>query len=163
MVVLGVAGIVTAVVILSLVCAAVTLVFAIVFTFVDFNDGPAQVKAAAKDAATRTSEQLSENPNQPQAAGVDFGGLAQLAAALDKLNRAGRFLIASIAFAAVAAGAASLGSIASDSPNGQNGPRGATGATGQIGPTGPRGKRGVRGRRGPRSYRVVVIVRSDEP
>lgn len=162
MVILGVVGVVTAVVVFSLVCAGLALVFALVFTFVDYHDGPAQVKAAAKDAATTTSHRLAQNPNQPQAAGADFGGLAQLATAVEKLNRAGRFLIASIAFAAVGAAAASLGAITSDNSSGSKGPRGTTGPTGQMGPAGIEGRRGSRGPRGPRGY-AITINQDDEP
>src|SRR5436309_1113493 len=105
----GTPGVVTAVVIFSLVAAGVCLVFAAFFAFADQTTTEA-LRSAAKDAGTKTSEKLA-NPAQPQAA-VDFGGLAQLATAIDRLNRAGRFLIAALSFTAVAGVAAGAGSIA---------------------------------------------------
>jgi hypothetical protein len=47
-----------------------------------------------------------------QSAGVDFGGIAKLAEALEKLNPSGRFLIGSVVFAATAALVTSVGSVA---------------------------------------------------
>lgn len=101
---------VTAVVVFSLVAAGLCLVCALYFEVAD-NKATDALRAAAKNAGSKTSENLA-NPVQEQVAGIDFGGLAQLATALDKLNRSGRFLIAALAFSAVAAVAAGTGAIA---------------------------------------------------
>ncbi len=103
-------GVVVAVVIAALVAGGVCLAVAIYFAFADKSTTDALTKAA-KDAGTKASDKLA-NPVQEQAAAIDFGGLAQLATAIDKLNRSGRFLVAALTFAAVAAVAAGTGAIA---------------------------------------------------
>lgn len=103
-------GVVTAVVVFSLVAAGICLVLAVYFAFADKPSTDA-LRTAAKDAGSKTSAKLA-NPVQEQAAAIDFNGLAQLATALDKLNRSGRFQIAALAFSAVAAVAAGAGAVA---------------------------------------------------
>jgi hypothetical protein len=103
-------GVVAAVVVFSLVSSGVCLALAAYFAF-DDREATDALQTAARQAGTKTSERL-ENPAQAQAAAIDFGGLAQLATALDKLNRSGRFLIASLSMAAVAGVAAGAGAIA---------------------------------------------------
>ena len=100
------------------IAAAACLICALVFAFADR-------KAAAKvrDVAQRVSEAITESlapgegnaqrprtPVQMQSAGIDFGGVAKLAEALEKLNPSGRFLIGSVVFAATAALVAGVGS-----------------------------------------------------
>jgi hypothetical protein len=109
-------GVVTAVVIFSLVSAGLCLVLAIVLAFID-KESTKAVRDAAKKAAPRTvvePQKMADGKFAPveQAAHVDFVGLAKLAEGIEKLNAAGRFLIASLAFAASAAVAAGAGSIA---------------------------------------------------
>ncbi len=94
----------------SLSAGGISFVLAVIFAFTDQGKAVSNIRKAAKDAASKTSDKLA-NPATEQAA-VNFGGLTQLATALDKLNRAGRFLVASMTFAAVAATAASIGSVA---------------------------------------------------
>jgi soluble cytochrome b562 len=105
--------IVNTVVTFSLGAGGISFVLAVIFAFTDQGNAVSKIRAAAKDAASKTSDKIA-NPSTEQAA-VDFGGLAQLATALDKLNRAGRFLVASMTFAAVAATAAGVGSVAAAS------------------------------------------------
>lgn len=100
--------------------AAACLVCAIVFAFSDRN-----AAAKVRDAAQRVGEAITNSlaagedgatrprtPVQMQSAGVDFGGIAKLAEALEKLNPSGRFLIGSVVFAATAALVTSIGSVA---------------------------------------------------
>jgi soluble cytochrome b562 len=103
-------AVVNTVVKFSLIAGGISFILAVIFAFNDQGDAVSKIRDAAKDAAKKTSDKLA-NPATEQAA-VDFGGLAQLATALDKLNRAGRFLVASMAFAAIAAAAAGIGSVA---------------------------------------------------
>jgi hypothetical protein len=98
--------------------AAACLICAIVFAFAD-----RRAAAKVRDAAQSVSEAITETmaaregsaerprtPVQMQSAGVDFGGVAKLAEALEKLNPSGRFLIGSVIFAATAALVAGVGS-----------------------------------------------------
>lgn len=109
-------GVATAVVVFTLICAGGCLILAIVFAFIEKASTGAvrdATKAAVPSAVTQPRLDANERPIPiPQAAHVDFAGLAKLAEGLDKLNHAGRFLIMSLAFTAVAAVAAGAGSIA---------------------------------------------------
>jgi hypothetical protein len=100
------------------IAAVACLICAIAFAFADRKTA-AKVRDAAKAVGKSIEESLSpggdtgERPRTPvvaQAAGVDFGGIAKLAEALDKLNPSGRFLIGSVVFAATAAVVAGVGS-----------------------------------------------------
>ena len=104
-------GVVWAVVGSALAVGVLCLGLSVFFAFADKAASDALV-TAAKRAGTTTTHRL-ENPAQEQAAAIDFGGLAQLATALDKLNRSGRFLIAALAFWAIAAAAAGATALAS--------------------------------------------------
>ncbi|MCV7423809.1 hypothetical protein H7K45_24955 [Mycobacterium yunnanensis] len=93
-----------------IIAAAGTLGLAIFFAF---NDRDAATKL--RDAAKNASETLARpddngTPIRAQGAGVDFGGIAKLAEALEKLNPSGRFLIASIVFTTAATVVTSVGS-----------------------------------------------------
>jgi hypothetical protein len=108
--------VVTWVVAFTLICAGSCLILAVIFAFID-KSSVAAVRSAAQEAAPSAVTKPQRDANGrplpvPQAAHVDFAGLAKLAEGLDKLNHAGRFLVASLAFTAVAAVAAGAGSIA---------------------------------------------------
>ena len=72
-------------------------------------------QAAGQKAAAALSSPAAGGAEHPVTAQglADFGGIAQLATAIEKLNRSGRYLIMSVAFLAVAAGAATAGVAAS--------------------------------------------------
>jgi hypothetical protein len=110
-------GVVTAVVVFSLAAAGVCLILAAYFAFVDHR-ATAALREAAKQAGASAGNRLANpanpaNPATAQTGPIDFKGLAELATALEKLNRSSSFLIAALAFAAAAAVAAGAGSIAS--------------------------------------------------
>lgn len=103
-----------------IVASAACLLFAIVFAFSD-KKAAAKVRDAAQQAGEAITNSLTPSedggnsrrtPAQMQSAGVDFGGIAKLAEALEKLNPSGRFLIGSVVFAATAALVTSIGSVA---------------------------------------------------
>jgi len=104
-------GVVIAVVVFSLAAAAVCLILAAYFAFADHR-ATAALRDAAKEAGAKAGERLA-NPATPQTGPIDFKGLAELATALEKLNRSSSFLIGALAFAAAASVAAGAGSIAS--------------------------------------------------
>lgn len=91
------------------VAAVVCLALAVFFSFDDWCTTK-KLRQAAKDASNTIGQ--PRNPAQPQggAGGVDVNAIAKLAEALEKLNPAGRFLLASIAFTAAATVVASVGS-----------------------------------------------------
>ncbi|MEU4767076.1 hypothetical protein AB0H12_27855 [Actinosynnema sp. NPDC023794] len=90
----------------NLVFSAVTLGLGVLFAFTD-RKATAAVRGAVVEDSSKAEIPVGQG-NQPQRSIVDFGGLAKLAEALDKLNRSGRFLITSIAFMAVAVAALGL-------------------------------------------------------
>ncbi|MFB7617927.1 hypothetical protein [Kitasatospora sp. NPDC056181] len=96
----------------AVVAAVACLVLAAVFSFMDKAENEARKAAREAVPTTKHRAPAAGEAARNQAATVDYAALAKLAEALEKLNRAGRFLIASISFAAVASLAASAGSIA---------------------------------------------------
>ncbi|MFD4644819.1 hypothetical protein [Streptomyces sp. NPDC058441] len=108
----GTPGVIIAVVVF---CLVVSGIFAALSARLAFTDTEAEksVRGAVKAAGDKQREKMELGDTQvrveERALGIDFGGLSNLADAIDKLNQAGRFLIASMAFAAIAAAAASVG------------------------------------------------------
>lgn len=93
-------SVVNSVIIFCVVAAAASLGLAIFFGIQDWR-AAAKVRDLAK-TATESISAGTQNPLQPQAAGLSFDWIAKLAEALDKVNPSGRFLVASIAFTAAA-------------------------------------------------------------
>ncbi|MEV5255924.1 hypothetical protein AB0K98_29695 [Streptomyces werraensis] len=112
----GTPGVIISVVVF---CLVVSGIFATLSACSAFTDTEAEksVREAVKVAGDKQKEKMEAGDTQvrveERALGVDFGGLSKLAEAIDKLNQAGRFLIASMAFAAIAAAAASVGAATS--------------------------------------------------
>jgi Na+(H+)/acetate symporter ActP len=111
--------------IVCLIAAGACLIAALFFAFAD-RAATEQLRQAVQTASAKVNAEFSaepqagdddRNPAQPQFGNMDFRGLANLAEAIDKLNRSGRFLlIASLAFAAISAVAAGVEPLAGAVP-----------------------------------------------
>lgn len=112
--------------IVCLIAAAACLMAALFFAFSD-RAATEQLRQAVQIASAKVNAEFSaepvqdgvddRNPAQPEFGNMDFRGLANLAEAIEKLNRSGRFLlIASLAFAAISAVAAAVEPLAGAVP-----------------------------------------------
>lgn|ERR1700739_1432718 len=112
--------------IVCLIAAGACLIAALLFAFAD-RAATEQLRQAVRTASAKVNAEIRAepaqagdddgNPAQPQFGDMDFRGLANLAEAIDKLNRSGRFLlIASLAFAAISAVAAGVEPLAGVMP-----------------------------------------------
>lgn len=110
------AGVIWLIVAVSLGAGLVCLVMALIIT-VDERNVTAPIREAAR-AAGRTAESRADvaqgagnapTPVLEQGGLVDFGGIAQLADALGKLNPAGQLFVMSLAFMAIAMAAGAAG------------------------------------------------------
>jgi Na+(H+)/acetate symporter ActP len=112
--------------IVCLIAAGACLIAALFLAFAD-RAATEQLRQAVQIASAKVNAEFSaepvqagdddRNPAQPRFGNMDFRALANLAEAVDKLNRSGRFLlIASLAFAAISAVAAGVEPLAGAVP-----------------------------------------------